>query len=586
MSETSYSFHSTVTSNSKSISFQHSPIGDGVKRVFDIVAALLGMTVLSPFFIWVIWLIKHDSPGPVFYRGPRAGRNGKIFGILKFRTMYENPQSYQGPKITAHDDPRITSLGHWLRDTKLNELPQLWNVLIGDMSIVGPRPEDPEMAAIWPEAIREEILSVRPGITSPASVQYRNEETLLAHNQVLETYIDEIVPSKLRLDQLYVRNRSFWLDMDTIFWTLLIFVPRLGEYSPSQERLFWGPISQFGRRYLNWFMIDLLVSFFAMSLAVLFWRTQVVLNIGLARALAIALAFAIIYSLTNASLGVNRIAWSQAKASDIFDLIPAIILATFLALFVNQMMPENPLFEAEASLPSGTIILAAGLASAGFVIARYRSRLISGLATRWVNMRQDGLTAARERVLIIGGGESGQFAAWLLARQRPSNMLQVVGFIDDALFKQGERIQGIRVLGTRQDVPDIVRKHDVGAIIYAIHNISAEDRSEILGICAQTCVVNNVRLIVVPDILASFRQAVTANPEMSTNQTRSPKTPETQTKTVKEMPLSTKFWMTIPMEEIENHLSELEKALERGDLEQARSQVQSLQHIVQSERFS
>ena len=107
---------------------------------------LLGLFLLSPFFGIIAWAIKRDSPGPIFYRGRRVGRGGKEFTILKFRTMYECPESYAGPCITAKDDERIMPLGRWLRDTKINELPQLWNVLRGEMSLVGPRPEDPEIA--------------------------------------------------------------------------------------------------------------------------------------------------------------------------------------------------------------------------------------------------------------------------------------------------------------------------------------------------------------------------------------------------------------------------------------------------------
>jgi lipopolysaccharide/colanic/teichoic acid biosynthesis glycosyltransferase len=179
------------------------------KRAFDIAASFLGLLLLSPVFCLVALLIKRESPGPVFYRGPRVGLGGKVFGILKFRTMYECAASYQGPSITARDDDRITPLGKWLRETKVNELPQLWNVLVGEMSLVGPRPEDPEIARTWPEAARREILSVRPGVTSPASVVYRDEEKLLKSATVMDDYLKIMLPDKLRLDQIYVRSHRF-----------------------------------------------------------------------------------------------------------------------------------------------------------------------------------------------------------------------------------------------------------------------------------------------------------------------------------------------------------------------------------------
>ncbi len=174
------------------------------KRAFDILVSSLGLILLSPFLLPVAILLRRESSGPILFRGPRLGRGGKPFNILKFRTMYERPETYNGPRVTAKGDDRITPLGHWLRGTKLNELPQLWNVLIGDMSMVGPRPEDPEIAKTWPAEACIEILSIRPGITSPASVLYRDEENLLPAEETMDTYFREILPDKLRLDLLYV----------------------------------------------------------------------------------------------------------------------------------------------------------------------------------------------------------------------------------------------------------------------------------------------------------------------------------------------------------------------------------------------
>ncbi len=150
-----------------------------LRRAVDILASALGLVFLSPFFALIAILIRLDSPGPVFYRGPRLGKGGKTFGMLKFRSMYERLESYEGPRVTSQDDQRVTPLGQFLRNAKINELPQLWNVLKGDMSLVGPRPEDPKLAEEWPEDVRDELLSVRPGVTSPASVVYHDEEKKL-----------------------------------------------------------------------------------------------------------------------------------------------------------------------------------------------------------------------------------------------------------------------------------------------------------------------------------------------------------------------------------------------------------------------
>jgi lipopolysaccharide/colanic/teichoic acid biosynthesis glycosyltransferase len=447
--------------------------------------------------------VRRESPGPAFYRGQRTGKDGKPFRIVKFRTMYEDSRSYRGPHVTAEDDPRVTPLGKWLRDTKFNELPQLWNVLKGEMSLVGPRPEHPDLARTWPLDLRREILSVRPGITSPASVQYRNEEGLLEHANVEHAYMEYIVPSKLRLDQLYVRYRSFWLDLDTLFWTMLVLLPRLKRYTPSEDFLYWGPVSKLVRRYLTWFSIDTLISFCAMTAAGLIFRGLRPLDVGLPLAVALTLGFAMLFSLSGALMGANHIAWSEATYSDALDLLPPHLLATLTALVCNAYLPSTHFWHAAHALPAGMLLLGSALALAGFVGVRYRLRLLDGLGKQWVQ-RFSKVRTAQERALIVGSGDSGQFAAWLLDRRHRRDALILAGYIDDDLYKQGERIQGLPVLGKRGDIPQVVAKHDVGVIIFAIHNIASQERQEILEICART----PARLVIAPDIVTNFTSAI------------------------------------------------------------------------------
>ncbi|WP_347255816.1 sugar transferase [Brachymonas denitrificans] len=189
-----------------------------LKRLFDIAASCIGLLLLAPVLLGIAVWIKRDSPGPVFFRQQRIGRHGEPFRIYKFRSMR---QDNAGLQITVGADDRITRSGHFIRTYKLDELPQLINVLLGDMSIVGPRPEVPRYVALYPADVRAEVLSVRPGITDLASVQYRSESTLLAQSSNPEqTYVDTILPAKLALCRQYVRERSFWLDLRIIGMTL------------------------------------------------------------------------------------------------------------------------------------------------------------------------------------------------------------------------------------------------------------------------------------------------------------------------------------------------------------------------------
>lgn len=190
------------------------------KRLFDIVCAGFGLLLLSPLLLAVAAWIKLDSHGPVMFRQERVGRFGRTFRIHKFRTMRVDAPAL-GPQITIGDDARITRSGRWLRASKVDELPQLWDVLRGAMSLVGPRPEVPRYVAMYPAELRELVLSVRPGITDPASLSFRNESELLARAEDPEReYVEVVMPMKLGLAADYVRNASLGGDIRLILATL------------------------------------------------------------------------------------------------------------------------------------------------------------------------------------------------------------------------------------------------------------------------------------------------------------------------------------------------------------------------------
>lgn len=194
-----------------------------VKRVFDIVVALIGLIVLAPVFVVIAILIKLDSSGPAIFKGKRVGQHGKIFYILKFRSMVvDAPQ--KGPTITCKDDPRVTKMGRFLRKTKLDELPGLLNVLKGEMSLVGPRPEVPTWVERYTPQQRA-VLTVKPGITGLVQIKYRNEEELLSGAN-LEAEYSKIMNDKLNIDLSYVENRSFSLDLYILVKTAAVLLRR------------------------------------------------------------------------------------------------------------------------------------------------------------------------------------------------------------------------------------------------------------------------------------------------------------------------------------------------------------------------
>lgn len=206
-------------------------MSDAAKRTFDLVVAGCGLLLIIPVMVIIGLVIKATSDGPILFRQVRIGRSEKPFRIMKFRTMSANAP-LQGAQITIGADPRITPIGAFLRRYKLDEIPQLINVVMGDMSLVGPRPETPDYVALYPSDERREIFRVRPGITDNASIIFSNESDLLSlADNPLDYYSNVILPKKRTLYLEYVRNRSFLGDLGIIWRTILVILNQRGARS-------------------------------------------------------------------------------------------------------------------------------------------------------------------------------------------------------------------------------------------------------------------------------------------------------------------------------------------------------------------
>ncbi len=194
------------------------------KRAFDLVAAVIGIVLVSPLLLLIAVLVKLDSPGPVLYLGTRIGKDGRPFRIYKFRSMVANAEQV-GTTATAHLDPRITRVGQFIRHYKLDELPQLFNVLAGDMSLVGPRPEVEEHTSCYSEEERS-ILSVKPGITDLSSIRFVNLNQLLGTENANQVFIEKYRAEKNRLRLEYVRTQSFSSDFCILAYTVWLILTR------------------------------------------------------------------------------------------------------------------------------------------------------------------------------------------------------------------------------------------------------------------------------------------------------------------------------------------------------------------------
>jgi FlaA1/EpsC-like NDP-sugar epimerase/lipopolysaccharide/colanic/teichoic acid biosynthesis glycosyltransferase len=424
------------------------------KRCFDVGVSLLALIVLSPLLLLTAILVKLESPGPAFYRGTRLGRNGRRFRIWKLRTMRSK---VSGPAITAAGDPRVTRVGRWLRRTKLDELPQFINVLKGDMSLVGPRPEDPSFVDISSADYRQ-LLSVRPGITSPASIAFADEEMLLRPENVETTYREVLAPAKIAMELSYLRRQSFAVDLAVLFKTLALAFPR--------KLVLVRQLSNLIRRHVPWWVIDIPIIALAFYAAVLFrfiGTTPPELPRALTAITVLLPALMVIYTGMNYLWGLHRYSWRYATTSEVIPILLAVISSTAVSALVDlQLAPLRA-----TALPLSVLLLGGFLTFCGFVFVRYRWRLASDLASRIAS--NAGPPEARKRVLIYGAGDVGQLLVWALRTQKEGRAYEVVAFLDDDPEKRNMRIHGLRVLGNRSDAASIIAEHRIDVVIVAMH---------------------------------------------------------------------------------------------------------------------
>ena len=196
-----------------------------MKRFLDVVLSFLALVVLAPFLLPVVVILRFTGEGEVFYIQERAGRGGNSFGLYKFATMLKNSPNIGAGEITVREDPRVLPFGKFLRKTKLNELPQLWNIFVGDMSLVGPRPMVLNTYSHYPEAARQKLDTIRPGLTGIGSIVFRDEERYLAdRDEPMEFYREHIIPYKSDLEIWFVENNTLWLYIQIIVVTLWVVV--------------------------------------------------------------------------------------------------------------------------------------------------------------------------------------------------------------------------------------------------------------------------------------------------------------------------------------------------------------------------
>jgi FlaA1/EpsC-like NDP-sugar epimerase/lipopolysaccharide/colanic/teichoic acid biosynthesis glycosyltransferase len=441
-------------------------------RGLDLVVSGCGLLLLAPLFLVIGLMIKLTSPGPVFYRGDRVGQWGRRFKLYKFRSMVQDADR-QGPGITGKDDPRITAVGHFLRRAKLDELPQLINILRGEMSLVGPRPEAPRYVAFYTGEQRQ-LLSVRPGITSPASLYYRQEERLLAGDDWERAYREQILPHKLTLDLAYLRERTVWTDLALILSTLINAVFHGRDRANLILRL----------RNRHILMLDILALVILPALALslrlegLGWWPEHGRALILYTLVALVVKVSIFYA-----LGLYNRYWAYAGVNDLVTVAIAGSLSTLAVVLLFLYL--HPILEPYCLAMFRTVPVIDGLLTPLPVVG-FRF----GLRGLYYWQRRCREVIGGRRVLVVGAGEAGAMVAREL-RANPQLDMEPVAFADDDPAKLGTAIQGLPVLGSCMQIPELVDRQRIQRIIITMPSVSLQRQRDIIAICERTGVATH-----------------------------------------------------------------------------------------------
>jgi lipopolysaccharide/colanic/teichoic acid biosynthesis glycosyltransferase len=432
-----------------------------LSRFVDIIVSVVGLLILLPMLPVIAALIKLDSPGPVFYAGRRVGKDGKCFRMFKFRTMYGTPQPVGG-SVSPQGDHRVTPVGLWLRRLKLNEFPQFYNVLRGDMTLVGPRPEAPEMAAQYPaEALK--VFSVTPGLVGPNQILGRNEEELYPRGvDPVRFYLDELLPQKLSVDLDYIETKSFLKDLKYLFWGAWVTVTGAISRQHLTDNL--TQILMLGADTLG-----CLASF---SLAHLL-RFEGFPPDDITRSFWLILPFTVLTRIPLILyLGGYQTLVRYLNIKDLLKVFQAVLLGSLLLVVCSFFL--GALFQGYGR---GVFIIDwLGLT---VMLIGYRVFLKS-LHQHFMKEHTEG--QPKRVALIWGSGEQGVWCLRYL-NQSTDPPYYVVGFIDDEVRMQHKRIDGLKVLGDHGHLEVLIRLYHIQDIFVAVPTIPAGRLARVQELC-------------------------------------------------------------------------------------------------------
>ena len=444
-----------------------------MKRALDILFSLSGLVIFAPLFAVIALAIKFSSKGPVFFRQERMGMGFKPFFIHKFRTMRTGAET-EGLQVTFSGDARITRLGAFLRRYKLDELPQMVNILKGEMSFVGPRPEVRKYAEMFRDDYSE-LLTVRPGITDPASLSYVREEDSVALSSASEdVYVGQILPEKIKLSKLYLRRAGTVNDLRIILKTVLSSWGRAARPGPAAPKknasiCLYGRIKNIvlRQRRLAFALLLLVQTATANYLAFILRFESLLPQVELGHFITYIPLLLAIRLFFHLRAGLYKSLWRYAGIEDLVDILwtsaagEAIFMAAIQFIFGDKGYPRSIYvidFLVFVSISGGT-------------------RLLIRIFNEYMSSE-----AALKKVFIVGAGDAGELMVRHMKTNGNRNSYDPVGFIDDDTYKKGLSIHGVPILGPKEHLPQLIKKHHPDEILLS-HPCDPNGLKKIYDLC-------------------------------------------------------------------------------------------------------
>ena len=491
-----------------------------VKRALDLVLGSVALILCLPVIALVAVAVAVDSTGPVIYGAKRIGRGGKPFTMWKFRSMARGADRL-GPAVTGAYDFRITRVGAFLRRTKLDELPQLVNVLAGQMSLVGPRPEAPTYVERWTGAERA-ILNVRPGITGPTQITYIDEEEHLEGDPDAG-YVGELMHAKLAIDLDYVRRFSLRRDL-AILWRTFLGILSAGERRTNRPRRRYTLGERLRSARPGPMLLDALLAGLAAALAVGLRIDRNNIFAAVATYWVFVPLAAIVRPAGFVIAGAYLRVWRYPTVSDAALIVGSLAAGSVIMTIVIFVVMQPWAFPGSLGFPRSAIIIEFLVSFIVLGGIRFASRI------RQEDLDEGGAPAVAgppRPVLIYGAGEAGAHLAREMRRNRALR-LEPVAFLDDDPTKRGQQIYGVHVVGGAQDLPRVVAEREVAEVVVAMPRIGGDRLRQVVALCEaagvsvrtlpavnelldETVSVNRVRPVRVEDLLR--REPIDIPPE-------------------------------------------------------------------------